>query len=167
MLRPTQIREKEMKKIDCEKIMVCVAILLIMCVVPTFGQDTTKVSATDEQELVAIQDESDSSQFVSTTLKQLNIWEKANTGENGKFKAIVYYGVIDAMTLIVLNAQDDYFFSDDPPQPNVEMIQFKSKKNFPEMKDGQKVIIYFNGASKGAGSESFSERIVEYIEIIE
>jgi len=107
----------------------------------------------------------DASLYADITLKELGTWENTNSGEIGKFKATVHF-IDDAMARLLLRAQDDYFFSDAPRGlRSVEAIQFKSKNKWAGIKDGQKVSVYFNAISKGG--DSYSGRIIEYIEIIE
>ncbi len=105
----------------------------------------------------------DPSQYTETTLRQLIAWEKAESGEDGRFKARVYYNEADALLRMMLNAPDSYFFSDmQPGMGTVESIQFKTKQKWATMKEGQKVEIYFEATSKG--KNSFAGRILEYVE---
>lgn len=108
----------------------------------------------------------DTSQYTSITLKELDTWEKGNSGENGRFKASVYHCQIDGMMRMMLSAADDYFFSTTTGQ-GAEAVQFKSEQKWPVMRNDQKVVIYFSATSKGAGRPSFEGRILEYIDLNE
>ncbi len=109
-------------------------------------------------------------EYRSITLDELAEWEKAGSGESGKFTATAYYAPItDAGILEMLNASDDYFFTGKigASLERVPMVQFKSKARLPEMKHSQKVTLWFTAASKGEEKEAKQYRIIERIEITE
>ena len=107
----------------------------------------------------------DASLYVDITLEEFNKWENAKSGEIGLFKATVYHMIITDAIMRMAIQVNSYSFSDTPRDGgrSVILYPFKYKHKWARMKDGQKVIIYFNAIS----NENFKEKIIDFIEIIE
>jgi len=97
----------------------------------------------------------EAAQYTNVTMKDVTAGLKAKFGNTTKFKATVYHIEMPAMAKGMFNA--DYFFSDEPKGPSAKLLPFKSDKKWEWMKDGQKVIIYFNTIATGGTN-------IEYIE---